>query len=104
MDAAADAAVVISVSPAFLGTVKISCQQTSAINSWLKLAQNLHQTAVANGTSADWGAMVLSFQNIVTGDQNTCEGVTFTKKPPLPFGSKSEYLEWTLMAADIKNQ
>jgi hypothetical protein len=104
MDAASDSAVVISVSAAFNGTVKISCQQTSAVNAFLKFAQNLHQTAVANGTSADWGGIVLSLQNLVTNDQNVCRGVTFTKKPPLPFGSKSEYLEWTLMAANISNQ
>ena len=103
-DVAADSAVMVSTSPGFNGTVKVSCQQTSAINSYLKLAQNLHQTAVANGTSADWAAIALDLQNLVTGDQNVCTGVSFTKKPPQPYGSKGEYLEWTLMAANISNQ
>jgi hypothetical protein len=103
-DVAADGAVMVSVSPGYNGPIKISCQQTSAINSWMKFAQNLHQTAVANGTSADWATIALDLQNPVTGDQNVCTGVSFTKKPPQPYGSKGEYLEWTLMAANISNQ
>ena len=103
-DVAVDGAVMISASPGQNGSFEIMCQQTSSINAFLKLAQNLHQTALTNGSSADWASIALDLQNPVTGDQNICTGVSFSKKPPQPYGSKGEYLEWTLMAANISNQ
>jgi hypothetical protein len=103
-DVASDGAVMVSASPGQNGTVKVSCQQSSAVNAYLKLAQNLHQTALLNGSSALWAAIALDLQNPVTGDQNVCTGVSFSKKPPQPYGAKGEYLEWTLYAANIANQ
>jgi hypothetical protein len=103
-DNSSDAAVMVSVSPGFNGMVKISCQQTSALNAYLKSAQNLHQTAVANGDASNWAAIALDLQNPVTGDQNICTGVSFSKKPPQPYGGKGEYIEWNLPAANIANQ
>jgi len=103
-DVAADGAVMVSASPGQNGTVKINCQQTSAVNAYLKTAQNLHQTQLQNGNSALWAAIALDLQNAVTGDQNVCTGVSFSKKPPQPYGPKGEYIEWTLYAANIANQ
>jgi hypothetical protein len=99
-----DAAIMVSVSPGDDGDIEIQCQQTSAINAYLKSAQNLHQTAVRNGDSSNWAAIMLDLQNPVTGDKNTCTGVSFTKKPSLPFGSKGEMISWKLMSANIDNQ
>jgi len=103
-DVAVDGAVMVSASPGNNGTLEIMCQQTSAINAYLKAAQNQHQTALSNGSSIDWAALVLDLQNPVTGDQNICTGVSFSKKPPQPYGSKGEYLSWKLFAANIANQ
>jgi len=103
-DVAVDSAVMVSASPGFNGTVEIMCQQTSSINAYLKSAQNLHQTALMNGGSSDWAAIALDLQNPVTGDQNICTGVSFSKKPPQPYGSKGEYLTWKLFGANIANQ
>src|ERR1700689_3181909 len=101
---AADGAVMGSASPGQNGMVKISCQQTSAINAFLKVALNLHQTQLINNNSINWAAIALDLQNLVTGDQNVCTGVSFSKKPPQPYGAKGEYLEWTLYAANVANQ
>jgi hypothetical protein len=103
-DVASDSAVMVSVSPGQNGMVKVSCQQTSSVNAFLKSAQNLHQTAVLNGDASNWAGIVLDLQNLVTGDQNICVGVSFSKKPPQPYGSKGEYIEWSLFAANIANQ
>ncbi len=103
-DVAVDGAVMVSASPGQNGTLEIMCQQTSSINAYLKLAQNLHQTALQNGTSIAWAATALDLQNPVTGDQQICTGVSFSKKPPQPYGSKGEYLTWKLFAANIANQ
>ena len=103
-DVAADGAVMVSASPGQNGMVKISCQQTSAINAFLKVALNLHQTQLINNNSINWAAIALDLQNLVTGDQNVCTGVSFSKKPPQPYGAKGEYLEWTLYAANVANQ
>jgi hypothetical protein len=103
-DVGVDGAVMVSASPGQNGMVKISCQQTSAINAYLKAAQNLHQNALLNGDSSNWAAIALDLQNPVTGDQNICTGVSFSKKPPQPYGGKGEYIEWNLPAANIANQ
>ena len=103
-DVANDGAVMVSASPGQNGMVKVSCQQTSSINAYLKAAQNLHQTDLINGNSSLWASLALDLQNPVTGDQNVCTGVSFSKKPPQPYGSKGEYIEWALYAANIANQ
>jgi hypothetical protein len=103
-DVAADSAVMVSASAGLNGTVKISCQQTSAVNAYLKTALNLHQTELLNSNSINWAAIALDLQNLATGDQNVCTGVSFGKKPMQPYGAKGEYLEWTLFAANIANQ
>jgi hypothetical protein len=103
-DVAVDGAVMVSASPGHNGTIEIMCQQTSSINAYLKVAQNQHQTKLQNGTSIDWAAIALDLQNPVTGDQNIATGVSFSKKPPQPYGSKGEYLTWKLFAANIANQ
>jgi hypothetical protein len=104
LDVAVDGAVMVSASPGQNGMLKISCQQTSSINAYLKSTQNLHQTALLNGDSSNWAAIALDLQNPVTGDQNICTGVSFSKKPPQPYGGKGEYIEWNLPAANIANQ
>jgi hypothetical protein len=103
-DVAVDGAVMVSASPGQNGVVTVDCQQTSAINAYLKSAQNAHQTALINGDSSNWAAISLDLQNPVTGDQNICTGASFTKKPPQPYGAKGEYIQWKLMAANIANQ
>lgn len=103
-DVAVDGAVMVSVSPGDQATVEVECQQTSSINAYLKEAQNLHQTEVRNGTSINWAALALDLQNPVTGDMNIGTGVSFTRKPPQPYGPKGEYIKWTLKAANMANQ
>ena len=103
-DPAVDGAIMVSASVAQNGRVEIECQQTSSINAYLKTAQNLHQTQLQNGTSALWAAIALDLQNPVTGDQNVCTGVSFTKKPDQPYGAKGEYIKWVLRAANVANQ
>lgn len=103
-DVALDGAVMVSVSPGLQGMVEVECQQTSSINAYLKSAVNLHQTAVLGGSSVDWAAIALDLQNSVTGDQQVCTGVSFSKKPPQPYGPRGEYLKWTLRVANIANQ
>jgi hypothetical protein len=103
-DPAVDGAVMVSASVAQNGTVLVDCQQTSAINGYLKATQNAHQTDLINGNSSQWAASALDLQNPVTGDMNICTGVSFSKKPPQPYGAKGEYIQWKLMAANIANQ
>jgi len=103
-DLAVDAAVMVSASVGLQGMIEIECQQTSSLNSYLKSAQNSHQTALVNMDSSQWASISLELQNLTTGDQNVCTGVSFTKKPPLPYGPKGEYIRWTLRAANIANQ
>ena len=99
-----DGAVMVSASVGMQGMVEIECLQTSALNAYMKAAQNLHQTALINTDASNWAGIALELQNLTTLDQNVCTGVSFTKKPPLPFGAKGEYLKWTLRAANIANQ
>lgn len=99
-----DGAIMVSVAVGDDGNVEIECQQTSAINAFLKTAQNLHQTAVRNGDSSNWAAIALDLQNPVTGDQNICTGVSFSKKPPQPYGARGEMIKWKLFAANVANQ
>jgi hypothetical protein len=102
-DISVDGAVMVSASIGFQGMVEIECQQTSSLNSYLKAAQNSHQTALANMDPSQWAAISLEFQNLTTNDMSVCTGVSFTKKPPLPMGPKGEYIRWTLRAANIAN-
>lgn len=100
---AVDGAVMVSVAVGDNGDLEIECQQTSSINAYLKAALNLHQTAVRNNDASAWAAIVLDLQNPVTGDQNICTGVSFSKKPPQPYGARGEMLKWKMFAANIIN-
>ena len=67
-DVAVDGAVMVSASPGQNGTVTVDCQQTSAINAYLKSAQNRHQTALINGNSSQWAAIALDLQAKEAGE------------------------------------
>ncbi len=102
-DIAVDGAVMRSASVGLQGMIEIECQQTSSLNKYLKAAQNSHQTALVNMDPSQWASISLELQNLTTNDMNVCTGVSFTKKPPLPYGPKGEYIRWTLRAANITN-
>jgi len=97
-DLAADGNVMISKVKARNGTVSMSIQQTSSLQSWLKRLYNYLETADAS----QWAQIMVVSRTLMLGDSYICTGVSFGKIPDRVYQVDGQKVTWALLAADIQ--
>jgi hypothetical protein len=97
---AADGTVMVSYVAGNNGAIEIACQQTSSLHQELLALYNLAVLASESGDSTGWAATTIS----IRGDllQHICSGVSFAKKPDIPYQDSGQNVTWNLMAADVQ--
>lgn len=71
------------------GRARIHCMKNSPINAQLDQLYKYQKTS-----SAFWGQNVITMTNPVSGDQYTCTGTAFTKRPTNTFAKDANILTW----------
>ena len=79
------------------GDVSFSLLKESPVNALLNATYRYQKTS-----SANWGGIVLTIVNPVTGDTTTCSGGAFQKQADLGYQPAGQNLRWTFEFADIE--
>lgn len=100
---AADGAVMGSFIVGDSGTVRIECQQTSAIHKFFLAAMNGRTAQAKSGSVVNVFGTTLSARNATTNTTHVLSGVSPTKIPDVPYGAQGQSVTWILASADIQN-
>jgi hypothetical protein len=94
----ADGSVMVSKITADNGTISITTQQTSALNTYLiKLFK-----ALKFGPTSIWAGMTITVDTTRgTAEKITCTGVSFAKRADRPYQAEGQMITWNFMAANI---
>lgn len=102
-DVAGDGAVMTSAVAGRNGSFTLSIQQTSELDQFLLAYFNILDTAFNLDDVSQWTTAAVFVQDLVTGNQHILSGVSPTKPPNRPYGSRGAMLSWVLLASDIVN-
>lgn len=98
-DLSADGSVMVSKIRSKNGTIAISVQQSSPINTWLNKLYNYCEVA----SSREWARTTLILRHLTLGEGTTCTGVSFQKRADKPYQAQGQQVTWNLMAANIEH-
>lgn len=93
---ATDGTVIIKKIPEVGGKIIISCQQTSALHSWLLWAYSIITQV---GDDKDWATMLMLIRDIQHGTQYNIKGVSFSAVPEINYGDKGTDVSWSMVYA-----
>jgi superfamily I DNA and RNA helicase len=97
-DTAADGNVMISKIKTRNGSIALSIQQVSWLNTWLTKWLNYLETAGAD----EWAQTKIVVRAPNMGETITAVGVTPQKMPDRPYQAQGQQVTWNLMAGDIQ--
>lgn len=98
-DVAADGSILVSKIAGNNGSISISVQQNSPVDTWLLAAYNY----LINANADEWAQMAATLRSASFNRTHILTGMSFQKKPDRSYQAQGQRVNWVLMVADIQD-